>query len=95
MFYPKFQGYFNQLSDEMVLSIFRWVPKQQLNKLALVCKKWRQVAYDDTLWGRLDLGGKTLHARNLEHILKRGVSILRLAACCVSSFLLKILPCDE
>jgi len=71
----------------MVLSIFRWVPKQQLNKLALVCKKWRQVAYDDTLWGRLDLGGKTLHARNLEHILKRGVSILRLAACCVSIFI--------
>lgn len=78
----------------MILSIFRWVPRTQLSKLALVCKKWRQVAYDDSLWSRLDLGGKTLHGRNLEHVLKRGVSILRLSACNVSILVLCFHNCE-
>lgn len=45
----------------------------------LVCKRWCQIARDEALWSRLDLGGKVLVQGTLEHILPRGVQILRLA----------------
>ncbi|KAF4518512.1 hypothetical protein B566_EDAN009712, partial [Ephemera danica] len=73
------RNHFSRLSDEILLMIFRWLPKPTLCKVALVSKQWRQIAYDDTLWSRLDLGKRTLMPRNLEYVLKRGVSILRLA----------------
>lgn len=45
----------------------------------LVCKRWCQIARDEVLWTRLDLGGKVLDEGTLGHILPRGVQILRLA----------------
>lgn len=45
----------------------------------LVCKRWNQIARDEVLWTRLDLGGKVLSEGTLGHILPRGVQILRLA----------------
>lgn len=45
----------------------------------LVCKRWCQIARDEALWSRLDLGGKVLGEGTLGHILPRGVQTLRLA----------------
>jgi F-box and leucine-rich repeat protein 1 (S-phase kinase-associated protein 2) len=45
----------------------------------LVCKRWNQIARDEVLWTRLDLGNKVLSEGTLGHILPRGVQILRLA----------------
>lgn len=45
----------------------------------LVCKRWCQIARDEALWTRLDLGSKVLNEGTLGHILPRGVQILRLA----------------
>lgn len=45
----------------------------------LVCKRWCQIARDEVLWTRLDLGSKVLSEGTLGHILPRGVQILRLA----------------
>lgn len=45
----------------------------------LVCRRWYQVARDEALWTRLDLGGKVLSEGTLGFILPRGVQILRLA----------------
>lgn len=45
----------------------------------LVCKRWCQIARDEALWTRLDLGGKVLAGGTLGYILPRGVQILRLA----------------
>lgn len=45
----------------------------------LVCKRWCQIARDEALWSRLDLGSKVLNEGTLGHILPRGVQILRLA----------------
>lgn len=45
----------------------------------LVCKRWCQIARDEALWTRLDLGSKVLNQGTLGHILPRGVQILRLA----------------
>ncbi|XP_043275668.1 S-phase kinase-associated protein 2 isoform X2 [Venturia canescens] len=70
---------FNKLSDEMILSILKWLPKKCLVRSMLVCKRWCQIARDEALWSRLDLGGKVLVKGTLEHILPRGVQILRLA----------------
>lgn len=45
----------------------------------LVCKRWCQIARDEALWTRLDLGSKVLNEGTLGYILPRGVQILRLA----------------
>ncbi|XP_014607404.1 PREDICTED: S-phase kinase-associated protein 2 isoform X2 [Polistes canadensis] len=70
---------FNKLSDEMILMIFRWLPKKCLVRCMLVCKRWCRIARDEALWSRLDLSSKVLNEGTLEHILPRGVQILRLA----------------
>ncbi|XP_017886904.1 S-phase kinase-associated protein 2 isoform X2 [Ceratina calcarata] len=70
---------FNKLSDEMILMILKWLPKKCLVRSMLVCKRWCQIARDEALWIRLDLGGKVLNEGTLGHILPRGVQILRLA----------------
>lgn len=44
-----------------------------------VCKRWCQIARDEALWTRLDLGSKVLSEGTLGYILPRGVQILRLA----------------
>ncbi|XP_012270645.1 S-phase kinase-associated protein 2 isoform X2 [Orussus abietinus] len=70
---------FNKLSDEMILMILKWLPKRCLVRSMLVCKRWCQIARDEALWARLDLGGKVLVEGTLGHILPRGIQILRLA----------------
>ncbi|CAB3375936.1 Hypothetical predicted protein [Cloeon dipterum] len=81
--------HFDKLSDELLLIIFFKLQKVQLCKLALVCKRWRRIAYDDSMWSRIDLGHKGLHPRNLEHVLKRGVRVLRLAGAAIPSPVIK------
>ncbi|XP_060808363.1 S-phase kinase-associated protein 2 [Amyelois transitella] len=70
---------FAALSDEMMLSVFRWLPKLTLSNCMLVCKRWYRVACDETLWQRLDLGNKSLARNALERILARKPSVIRLA----------------
>lgn len=71
---------FNILSDEMILSVFRWLPKRTLAHCMLVCKRWHRVACDETLWQRLDLGNKTLAKDAIGRILARKPIIVRLAS---------------
>ncbi|XP_014474120.1 PREDICTED: S-phase kinase-associated protein 2 isoform X2 [Dinoponera quadriceps] len=70
---------FNELSDEIILMILKWLPKKCLVRSMLVCRRWYRVARDEALWTRLDLGGKVLSEGTLGFILPRGVQILRLA----------------
>ncbi|XP_032675735.1 S-phase kinase-associated protein 2 [Odontomachus brunneus] len=70
---------FNELSDEIILMILKWLPKKCLVRSMLVCRRWYQVARDEALWTRLDLGSKVLSEGTLGFILPRGVQILRLA----------------
>ncbi|XP_037294373.1 S-phase kinase-associated protein 2 isoform X2 [Manduca sexta] len=71
---------FDILSEEMMLSIFRWLPKRTLAHCMTVCKRWYRVACDETLWQRLDLGNKTLSKDALGRILARKPIIVRLAS---------------
>ena len=79
-----FTDNFERLSDEMILSIFKWLPKKTLIRCSLVCQRFNRVAQDETLWTRLDLSGKVIQPGALGRILQRGVVILRLAQCKVS-----------
>ena len=46
---------FNQMPAEVVLLVFRWLPKCTLARLARVCKRWLLLSQDESLWRRLDL----------------------------------------
>ncbi|XP_001999789.2 S-phase kinase-associated protein 2 [Drosophila mojavensis] len=72
-------NYFDKLSDEILLDIFKWLPKKTLLRIATVCRRFNRCARDETLWTRLDLGLRTLRPTALEQVVKRGMPILRLA----------------
>ena len=70
---------FSRLSDEVVLCIFKWLPKSTVAKCAQVAKRWKRLAYDEVLWRRLDLSGTCLKSTILGTVLMRGTQVLRLA----------------
>lgn len=76
---------FSNLSDEILLSIFKWLPKKALVRCSLVNQRFHRVIQDESLWTRLDLWGKTIQPYALGRILQHGVIILRLAQAKVTS----------
>lgn len=76
--YTFFPEWFNCLSDEIILMIFRWLSKKNLIRCALVCKRWHRLTSDETLWSRLDGSTKVLESGALGNILSRQVIILKL-----------------
>ncbi|KAH8337296.1 hypothetical protein KR059_006045 [Drosophila kikkawai] len=72
-------NYFDRLSDEILLGIFKWLPKKTLLRMATVSKRFNRCSRDETLWTRLDLGLRTFRPGALEQIMRRGVQVLRLA----------------
>ncbi|KAJ9591618.1 hypothetical protein L9F63_001832, partial [Diploptera punctata] len=70
---------FSKLSDELILMIFKMLPKTMLARCSLVCKRWQRISYDEALWIKMDLGSKTLAPNSLGHLLSRGTLALRLA----------------
>lgn len=73
------RDHFTTLSDEIILQIFKWLPKKTLIRCSCVCRRFNRCAKDESLWTRLDLGGRSLRAGALENVLTRGVVVLRLA----------------
>lgn len=86
---PNGRDNFELLSDEMILQIFKWLPKKTLLRCGYVSRRFNRCASDESLWTRLDLGGRSLKAGAMENVLKRGVVILRLAQTEVSNFVKK------
>lgn len=76
---PDGKDHFNSLSDEIILQIFKWLPKKTLLRCGFVSRRFNRCASDESLWTRLDLGGRSIKSGAMENILKRGVVILRLA----------------
>ncbi|XP_052836116.1 S-phase kinase-associated protein 2 isoform X2 [Drosophila gunungcola] len=72
-------NYFERLSDETLLDIFKWLPKKTLLRMATVCRRFNRCSRDETLWTRLDLGLRTIRPGALEQIVRRGVLVIRLA----------------
>ncbi|XP_053689006.1 S-phase kinase-associated protein 2, partial [Sabethes cyaneus] len=78
------EDYFNRLSDEMILQVFRWLPKKTLIRCSEVSKRFNRVAQDETLWTRLDLSCRSLREGAIGRVISRGTVILRLAQAHVS-----------
>ena len=76
---PSGSSPFSKLPDEVILSIFRWLPKSTVARCAQVSKRWKRLSYDESLWRRLDLSGTCLKPSILGNVLLRGTQILRLA----------------
>lgn len=70
---------FSRLSDEVILSVFKWLPKSTIAKCAQVSKRWKRLSYDEVLWRRLDLSSTCLKPTILGTVLLRGTQVLRLA----------------
>lgn len=81
---------FTRLSDEILLSIFKWLPKKTLNRCSLVNHRFHRVIQDESLWTRLDLASKTIQPFALGRILIRGTIILRLSQSKVHKYHLSI-----
>jgi len=75
----------SQLSDEVILAVFKWLPKCILARCARVCKRWHRLTLDESLWRRLDLGMKSVVPGILCQVLDRGCQILRLSRSTVAS----------
>lgn len=83
------KDWFNHLSDEIMLLIFRWLPKPSLTNCSLVCKRWYRLTSDESLWTKLDCTAKVLDKGTLGHILSKQVIILKLAQAEVSHHIFK------
>ncbi|XP_054275646.1 S-phase kinase-associated protein 2 isoform X2 [Macrosteles quadrilineatus] len=70
---------FGMLSDEIVLMIMQWLPRQSLSDCALVCQRWRRIVYDESLWQRIDLTCMSLKTDHMGYVLQRNPVILRMA----------------
>ncbi|CAN8003785.1 unnamed protein product, partial [Ixodes hexagonus] len=70
---------FMKLSDETILDIFKWLPKSVLTSCGRVCRRWSHLAFDESLWRRLDLSKRYLNPGILGIVLNRGVVALKLA----------------
>lgn len=78
---------FAMLSDEIILMILQWLPRQSLSDCAMVCQRWRRITYDESLWQRIDLTSAVLRPDHLAYVLQRNPIILRMAQAEVSILL--------
>lgn len=83
---------FSDLSDETILEIFKWLPRPTLALCGRVCRRWMELAFDESLWRRLDLSKKHLGPGVLGNVLNRGVVILRLATADIKAPVFTDLP---
>ncbi|ELU03262.1 hypothetical protein CAPTEDRAFT_136445, partial [Capitella teleta] len=71
--------FWETLSDEMALCVFRWLSKSMLVRCARVCKRFYRLSLDETLWRRIDLSNKTLRPGVVGTVLDRGAAVVRFA----------------
>uniref|UniRef100_A0A224YY25 S-phase kinase-associated protein 2 n=1 Tax=Rhipicephalus zambeziensis TaxID=60191 RepID=A0A224YY25_9ACAR len=83
---------FSDLSDETILEIFKWLPRPTLALCGRVCRRWMELAFDESLWRRLDLSKKHFGPGVLGNVLSRGVVILRLATADIKGPIFTDLP---
>lgn len=70
------ENWFESLSDEVILQIFKYLPKKALFRISLVCQRFRQIALDESIWIRMDLGNKSLRSgKNLVWSILRSIPI--------------------
>ncbi|CRL06290.1 CLUMA_CG018969, isoform B [Clunio marinus] len=60
-----------KLPDKVILSIFSYLSHLEICRMAQVCRRWRQIAYDTKLWKNVSLRPEIsgLHVGSLESLL--------------------------
>ncbi|XP_073818076.1 F-box/LRR-repeat protein FipoQ isoform X2 [Musca autumnalis] len=60
-----------KLPDKVILQIFSYLSHREICRLARVCRRWRQIAYDTRLWKNVSLRPEVsgLHVGSLESLL--------------------------
>ncbi|NXJ99145.1 SKP2 protein, partial [Corythaixoides concolor] len=77
------------LPDELLLAIFAYLPLNDLLKVSQVCKRWRCLSFDESLWHTLDLTGRNLLPGVIGQLLPAGVTVFRCPRSCIGNPLFK------
>ncbi|XP_074105592.1 F-box/LRR-repeat protein FipoQ [Cotesia typhae] len=69
---PRSTTTIEKLPDKVILNIFEYLSHREICRLARVCKRWRQIAYDTRLWKHVSLRPEIsgLHVNSLEMLLQ-------------------------
>lgn len=61
----------DKLPDKVLLNIFSYLSHREICRMARVCRRWRQIAYDTRLWKNVSLRPEVsgLHVGSLESLL--------------------------
>ena len=58
------------LPDKIIMNIFSYLSHREISRNAVVCKRWRLLAYDSRLWNFVSLRPEVsgLHVSNIDHL---------------------------
>ncbi|CAF1633310.1 unnamed protein product [Adineta ricciae] len=74
----KHKDYINSLSDELILSIFKYLPRASLAAMSQTCRRLRSLTHDPILWCRVDMSRKHVEGCYLRDVLLRGTVVLKM-----------------
>ena len=69
---------FEDMPDEIILQIFKHLEFYDNASSSQVCKRWKLLSEDQSLWQRINLGGRQVPAKFIEKALRHGCQYLRL-----------------
>ncbi|NXU49773.1 SKP2 protein, partial [Turnix velox] len=75
----------NALPDELLLSIFAYLPLNDLLKVSQICKRWHRLSFDESLWQTLDLTGTNVLPGVIGQLLPAGVTVFRCPRSCIGN----------
>lgn len=67
------------LPDEVILIIFKFFSKPTLVSCACVCRRWKDIAFDNDLWPRIELSQRKIQPGIMAQILSRKPTVLRMS----------------
>ena len=69
---------FEDMPDEIVLQIFKHLEFYDNASSSQVCKRWKLLSEDQSLWQKINLGGRQVPAKFIEKALRHGCQYLSL-----------------
>ena len=69
---------FEDMPDEIVLEIFKHLEFYDNASSSQVCKRWKLLSEDQSIWQKINLGGRQVPAKFIEKALRHGCQYLSL-----------------
>jgi hypothetical protein len=69
---------FEDMPDEVILQIFKHLEFYDNASSSQVCKRWKLLSEDQSLWQKINLGGRHVPAKFIEKALRHGCQYLSL-----------------